>query len=309
MIQLDGPPRRWVPRHGRPAPCLDRSDGLPAYESDLGALLIMETLFAFDRRTVYLIGSIGSVSDPILLPRSYMAAAVRDVLAGGEGLCALHDDPDAVWSWRPLLYHVTPDGVRRFGSQEELGWRQGLAETQVRKAELWDELANHALECHRAGVPFEEAVESGAAIMDAWNADPPGLPMTEATVRAEAILREHLCPQQLLDLEASGSFVVRGTVNKAYRVRLGNGCEIVSPETHRPFVSMCIHPETWMPDADVALATKLLIESGPDGENELLAGARTTAMPPPRRASFRWERHARDLERALIPAPYLAEAA
>lgn len=308
MIELDGPPARWVAEGGRCAPALRPVHGLPAYETATGAILVMEALVAFGSVTFDMVGPIARPSDTMLIPRHYRGAALRDILAGGEGLCALHDAPDAMWSWRPILYRMRQGWASRLGSQEELSWRQGLVEATVKVMEDRDELANLAAQCHAEGLDLDESMRRGIDLIREQKARPSGLAIFAANEKAGRLLLEHLAPLQRVDLELTGTFLVRGTVNALYRVRLGNGCEVLSPETHRPFLSMCIHPETWLPDADVALATKLLIESGPDGENELLAGARVTDMGPPRRGSTAWERKARDLERDLLPAPY-AEAA
>lgn len=325
MIDVAGPPSRWVVRGGRPADVAwDAHKGIPSYESDTGKILVYDFLCAAESRTFSDLGGLGvATSRVMLVPRSYEAVAVRSVLVGDHELAALYDDPDAAWVWRPLIYSLS-DGLTRLGSQQELEWRWSLQQMnearQDMDAELGVFMITQALQTKRLygrmppierKQPGEKRLRKNARkrLYRAYVAEvsrlyrcPDRLPFMEANERADAILREHLSPQQVLDLEASNGFYVRGTVNRLYRVELGNGLQIVDPRTRTTSVSLCLHPERWIPHADVALATKLAIESGPDGEKEMLAGARKRIVGMHRRPT-REDAHAWQLERDLLPAP------
>lgn len=301
---------RVIARGGKPASCVPY-DGLPAYESETGALLVMECLLCFT-------GHAAASRFPMLLPRSYGIVSLR----APSGLTALHDDPDAIWSWRPLLYQLKFYETQRYGSQQELEWRIGLQQARLSTSEF-DDFQDRILVAQAAEMkkrygrmpPItlqpgqtgfrlpknarKRAYREYAAALDAW--EPPELPFVEANERAARILREHLNPQQRLELASRHYFYVRGTINRLYRIEPGNGASIVDPETHTVLVSLCLHPDEWIPHDDVALATKLLIESGPAGEEEMLAGARARpihARPRPRSE----EKRAWRMERELLPA-------
>jgi len=260
--------------------------GMPAYESDHGVVLVMENLVVFP----------GTSSHPAMaLPLSYQMAVAR---TQGGGLTALHDDPDAVWSWRPILYTLGTFGTQRLGSQQELEYRRGLWDVNVWRADSGDALGeflvrqvNELKRRYGRVPPINSAQGAGrrlrknarkrlyrdyVAFADAQRPDL--LPYVEANDRASLILREHLAPQQRIEL-AGGGFYVRGTINRLYRVELGNGFQIVDPVTHVPTVSLCLHPDDWMPYADVALATKLAIDAGAETEAELLEAARPRVLP------------------------------
>lgn len=304
----DRPSERIVSRHGRPAACLDLHGGMPAYESEHGKLLVMETLAVFYPPRA------AAAASPMALPVGYRMCALR----GQSDLVALHDDPDAVWSWRPCLYHLKVTITERAGSQQEVAYRYGIHQAALAASEEEDEHTQWIIEQAQAvyrryggTVPYNHLPKNARKRMRrayvAWAEarTPPPLALEAANERADRLLREHLNPQQLLDLEATGSFYVRGTINRLYRIRLGNGCEAVKPDTREPVVSFCIHPDEWIPDADVALSLKLMIESGKDGEAELLAGAKATPIPA-RRSPARAEREAARMERDLLPAPHLS---
>lgn len=285
------PGRRTTSQGGRPARMVPHG-GMPAYESETGALLVMENLVAF-------FGTHGDSGAPVLLPVSYGITAAR----APTGLAALHDDQDAVWSWRPILYTLKLTTTERLGSQNELGYRQGLSEACYSNACLDEKMANLLLECAQKKTPFEEYRRMGEGLIEEWRSSHP-LPYTEANARAEALLVENLNPQQRLELARDDGFHVRGTINKLYWVAVGNGASIVDPRTHEQLVSLCLHTDDWIPDADVALATKLLIESGKDGEKEMLGGARPRVL--------RRELEVRDvdvraweIEQHLLPTPYV----
>lgn len=325
MIQVEGPPERWVVRGGRPADVvMDTHDGIPSYESDTGKIVVYDLLVAAERRAFLDRGDVAvAARKTMLVPRGYSMCAARSVCVGDHELCALHDDPDAAWVWRPLVYEVAGD-LRRFGSQQELEWRWALQQMNEARddvdAAIGVFLLQQALRVKKLygrmppldrKTPGEKRLRKNArkrlyreyaAEVDRLYRMPERLPFMEANERARAILREHLCPQQQLELEATNAFHVRGTLNPLYRIELGNGAQIVSPRTRQPFASLCLHPERWIPHADVALATKLAIESGRDREEEMLAGARVRWYPGPTPAR-RLERDAWDRERELLPAP------
>lgn len=275
MIRLkDGRPRSWIAEGGRPCAAIRKAhDGLPAYESDHGTLHVMESL---------VVNRTAGAGAPVVLPLSYPAVALR---APGD-LTALHDAVDAVWSWRPLIYYLGDRQVIRFGSQQELEWRRAryeyaleidrldeesdrvIAEQVARLAARYGGKVPRRLKKNTRKRLHREYLEQGV-----YQTSEP-LPYVLANGRANAILRENLAPQQRLDLAVRNAFFVRGHVNRLYCVRLGNGFSIVDPVTHDETVSLCLHPDSWMPHADVALATKLAIDSGQDGEAELLGAAR-----------------------------------
>jgi hypothetical protein len=267
------PTERHLSRHGRPAEAL--GGDMPAYESERGAILLMESLIVHYR---------GAESPPLLFPRSYAQAVV---LAPTGDLTALHHDPAAIWSWRPVPYRVTFDGgVQRFGSQQEQEYRVGIAEADQWAAERSDRLGLLVAELldaewryrrrkgglrknarKRVARRYADRVpEIAAPVVD-------DLPSRQANDRARALLLEHLSPQQRLDLAALGHFHVRGELNRLYRVEPGNGFSAVDPVTHEQLVCCCLHPEEWIPDADVALATKLAIDAGRETEGQMLEGA------------------------------------
>lgn len=308
-FEVKGPPSRWVVRGGRPAEVIRFHGGMPSYEHGRDRkLVVFDNLVAFgghdDEIRVDPAGcAIVGRTNTTFLPVGYDAAAVRSV-AGDHELCALHDDPDAMWEWRPLVYELTKDGMTRFGSQMELTWRWGLAEAIEERESLEDELRELAVAAVREKRPFDEYRADGDAAIAAWERERErrGMRWREAEKKADRLLLEHLAPAQRLDLKAYGWFYARGTINKLYRIQPGNGCAIANPRTREVGVSLCLHPERWMPDGDVALATLLLIQSGPEGEEEMLAGARPR-LGPVYSPSTRLERAAWERERELLPAP------
>lgn len=287
-----------------PARALPHS-GLPAYESDHGTILVMENLVVFGG---------GHSHPPMLLPRSYHDVAVR---TNGEGLAALHDDPAAIWSWRPILYKLGAFDTQALGSQQELEYRRGIWDVNLANSEDNDAdyefIGAQLVEIRRRYgriPPLERRPgETGWRLPKnarkrlhreylAWASSKPvreRMPFVEARERAEAILYEHLAPQQRLDLARRRAFFVRGRINRLYRVEFGNGFAIVDPVTYQPIVSICLHPDYWMPHADVALATKLAIDAGEETESELLSAARSRPLPRVRPAD-REERAAHRLE-------------
>lgn len=159
---------------------------------------------------------------PMMFPRSYGVAA----LLASEGLVPLHHSEDAWWGWRPWVYERTTlgRGFTYLGSQAELAWRYGLS-----------------LALMRDQAQMEKFIEAGA--------------------RANRLLAEHLTAQQRIDLLAYNAFRLTGAKTKnQYVIQLGKGFAIIDRHTTVLTVSYCFHTEHWMPDADVALATKLALE-------------------------------------------------
>lgn len=152
--------------------------------------------------------------------------------------------------WRPCVYEYRLGGgeIRRLSSQMELEWRYGIVQAGM----LQD--LNATPEDHQ----------------QAW---------AEPHDRAVALLRENLTPQQVIDLYCWGMFFVHGEVNKLYGVEPGNGFSICDPTTREKTVTCCFHPDQWIPHEDVALATKLLLEQGASGEEEVLAACRSNPLP------------------------------
>lgn len=303
LFETRGFGRRHVSVGGAPAEALRHLDGLPAYESESRLLHVMECLVVFGGTTSH---------EPTALPRSYDMAVAR---TQGGGMTALHDDPDAVWRWRPCLYKLDCHRTQTLGSQQELEYRRGMWDARQLAAEREDRL--YAFVVHQANreraryggkLPRrrlrknarKRAYREYLAFVDEVYVEPIDLPFMEARRKADAILREHLAPQQLLELEARSRFHVRGRVNALYRIDLGNGFYVVDPTTLEPLVSFCLHTEEWIPHADVALAVKLAIDSGQDGEAEILAAANPTPLMRQRRASAADVR-ARRLAEALYP--------
>lgn len=280
--------RSTTSRGGKPAEVVPHG-GMPAYESESGTLLVMECLVAF-------FGSHGDSGAPLLLPRSYGMVSGR----APTGLAALHDEPDAVWSWRPLLYCLKISTTERLGSQNELGYRRGLNDAFYSNMALDQEMLELGAACLQEKVPHEEYLRQAHELIEEREL----LPFTRANLRARELLLEYLAPQQRLEYVRDDGFHVRGTINPLYWVAVGNGASIVDPRTHEQAVSLCLHTDDWIPDADVALATKLLIESGPAGEKEMLEGARPRVVR--RQLAVRdVDVRAWEIERHLLPSPYV----
>lgn len=221
-----------------------------SYESESGRIHVVEFALAAWN---------GSKLFYVVMPRSWGEFASL----APTGLGRLNRGGER--TWRPLLYEFHPSGeMRRYGSQNELQWRWGIAIAGTARAAADPEMLD--------------------------------ILFTQPIVRADELLREHLSVQQLLDLDAWGCFYVRGEINRLYRVRPGNGFSIVDPVTRDELVSYCFHPDEYMPDADVALATKLLIEQGRDGEEQALSCGRAYPNSAERREPTDDEVAAREIE-------------
>lgn len=185
-----------------------------------------------------------------------------------DGPCPVHHEPGQLWEWRPVLQRLAWDGIwQTLGSQRELTWRKGLSDMM------------HFVHVGR---------EAGDEMPDL---EPP-------VDRSEHLLRRLLSPQQRIDLAGTGDFRVRGAGGSLYRIDVGNGFELLDPITNASVASFCLHPEGWIPDFDVAIATKLALE-----DEELEADCLENARRYPRTSKQR--RRATDfvaarLERELL---------
>lgn len=236
---------------------------MPSYEHEDGQLVVYDLLCA----------QATANGGMMLFSRWYGAAA----LLSPDDMVPLHHHPGARWEWRPVVYNRSLHGYwQGLGSQMELGWRFGLMEMQF---------AIHS-------------VEAGELDED-FNPDE-HFSMAEADKRADALLRENLSPLQVTELATVGKFRVRGAATRnLYRIDPGDGFELLDPVTNEVVRSYCLHPEGWMPHADVALATKLALEDE-ELEVETLEGARGRDWERAKRRPFWEERTAVEFERELI---------
>jgi len=209
---------------------------MPSYEDEDGGFVVYDLMVCQGE-------SNGSL---MALSRFYGVVC----LIAPEDLTALHHSPQADWVYRPLLYRRNMYGSwDRLGSQMELGWRYGLGKMQLAMAAIDD------------GEEFDPQKDFSMPLADE---------------RADKLLGENLTPLQSLELSKSDSFRVRGGKTKSiYVIELGNGFKIVNGMTGDTGVSYCLHPDYWMPMADVALATKLQLED-PEMEEETTENARAT---------------------------------
>jgi hypothetical protein len=99
----------------------------------------------------------------------------------------------------------------------------------------------------------------------------------EAIVRAEALLLEHLTPEQRESWTASGSFLVETNARVYELHRDTNTRRLASVQDRRPLFSYCIHTPG-VPRADELLGFKLLLEAN---EGEFLRTANATALARP----------------------------
>lgn len=300
LFRFAGPPSRWIARHGRPAECLidwapvhHGGMGWPSYEQDDGKV-VFDLLLCFQPGPGH--------GPPRLLSRWYGAACMLapdgqvPVHTGATGRLALigeYQGEPAIYEldvpretthrWRPMVYQRGLEGWCALGSQGELAWRDGL-----KKATLLRWLEDNAHRPER----LEQIAERFGTVEDIES-------MLTANDRAEALLRECLSPQQRIELTAAERFRVRGgETGRIYGVELGNGFTGLTADTCEPTASYCLHPEYWMPDADVALATKLALEDR-ELELETVAGAKETRrriLGQPDRAA----RRACEMEKELI---------
>lgn len=274
----DGPPSEWISRHGVPAAAVGGwRDGMPSFEHEENGFVVMDLLLAA-----------GTSNGSMMLVSPWYGTAT---ILAPDGMVPLHHNPAALWEWRPLLYPRKYWGWSGMGSQHELAWRYGLADMQ------------------RAIADVEEFAEQEMALREKeisprvrYAMVTQSLEMPVADDRAEALLEEHLNPQQRLEWRSHwNGFLVRGgETRKTYRVSVGDGFTEVDPVTLQILHSYCLHPEEWIPHPDVALATKLALEN-PETEEEMVEGARGNSREATR-IVFAEERVAAALERELIPA-------
>lgn len=260
MIEYPGTPDRWMTRGGAPAACL----GDPTKHGGLPSFEHEDgKLVVYD----FLVVFPESDGGYMLLPRWYNSAAV----IASEEMVPLHHTPGAWWKWRPCLYRRSLYGRwMMVCSQRELWWRKGLA------------MMTHALHSDDIEVQL-------SAILD----------MDMADQKARKLLAEFLTDYQKSELVLIHKFHVRGAATgNLYAIGLGDGFELVDEVTHEMVASYCLHPEAWMPDADVALATKFALEDEAL-EVETLENANMTYLGPSQRPTAALRR-ARDMERELI---------
>lgn len=81
-----------------------------------------------------------------------------------------------------------------------------------------------------------------------------------ANERAEALLAQHLTPEQLRDLQERRCLYVFSQSGRRYRVDRGSTVKLLD-DRGSILKRLCIHPEEHVPAADVMLCQKLLIEA------------------------------------------------
>jgi len=87
---------------------------------------------------------------------------------------------------------------------------------------------------------------------------------TEAETRARATLLSLLTPVQRAQLEQGLGFDVLTPAGNRYRIRPGNTVQRLDPGGSFPLYTYCVRPDPgrgWMPDDDIALAQKFLLEA------------------------------------------------
>jgi hypothetical protein len=280
------PPKDWISRDGLPAAVLgkirpdSRTAGLPSSETEDG-FQVYEMLYVLG-------GKIGQ--EVRMFPAFYGTMAL---LAPG-GLVPQHHEPTQQWIYRPCIYRWDTEllddergesfgGWEMQGSQRELTWRDALHHTRKLDG-LVEEVGKD-----RALAQFiMQQVER-----------------RRAEERAETLLESMLAPTQLLEYRLQESFrCFGGLTGNSYVVQAGNGFWQTDLLTNAVLFSYCLHPEDWMPDGDVALATKLQLED-PDLEEDFVAAANVTDRKPRIRLKPSVRRklaYAADQERELVAA-------
>jgi len=97
----------------------------------------------------------------------------------------------------------------------------------------------------------------------------------EARARAERLLRSHLSPDQVRDLDQHNWFEVH-VADRVYRLLRGRMGNVRLMCDGKAVAQFCIHPKTDVPDADTMLAQKLMLES--DEESFLRIANRSELM-------------------------------
>lgn len=233
-------PADWIVDGGRPATAFGEVGG----EYRCAGLPSYELETDFDPKgfqvfefAILTIPRPGQDGAPKLIPRSYQIVS----LVAPEGMVPLHHSPEAWWRYRPMLHERSLDGWSTLGSQHELAWRYALGR-----------ITSHGRDEVTA--------------------------MFAAEDKAEALLEEFLTDWQLADYKLRGRFrVCGGSTGHAYEITPGDGFRRVDAATNKGMESFCLHPEAWLPGADVALATKWALED-PELEREALAGANSRVL-------------------------------
>lgn len=237
MIEYGGGPADWVTRHGAPARCL----GNPRRHGGMPSFEHEDGGFVvFD----LLVCALAVNGQMMAITCAYGALSI----VYPEGLTPAVRAGRA--EYRPMIYrrHAL-HWWQRLGSQMELAWRYGLGQMQI---------AMHSVE---EGEEFDPEVD---------------FTMAKADERADALLTDHLTPLQRLEHAATSEFRVRGgKTDNLYKIEDANGFAQIDEVTGDTLVSYCLHPDYWMPNADVALATKFQLED-PEMEIETVENARDT---------------------------------
>jgi len=293
-MPLFEPKSGWFSSGGKPARCM--THGWPSYETDDG-FAVMDLLVVMDP---------GFKGRPRMFSRWYnkaCALAPEGLVPGhvarsrhatvlvepAERTCKLIEFEAPPWcQYRPVLYELHLEGGWcGLGSQGELSWRYGL---------WW--MINALAGLHKPeGKTYRDLAEEVAVkeeLVEAFD-------MADADERARALLLEMLTPQQRLELAAAGRFRVRGAkTRRIYGIEPGNGFVALDELGSEALTSYCLHTEHWIPDADVALATKFALEDR-ELEEECVAGAKARPLHSERRLpAGPAERRLHDMERALI---------
>lgn len=95
----------------------------------------------------------------------------------------------------------------------------------------------------------------------AWLKAQAALP-SESKERARRLLRALLTAPQRASLDSCGWFEVRGSRGGRYRIEQGSTANVLELDAAgRPRYRCCAHPGIHIPDEDIMLAQKLLIET------------------------------------------------
>lgn len=234
-------PKRWLVEDGRPARCVGHW-GMPTAEHDVYEGLCVMEMCIVSMNPTHL----------MLFPGWYATAA----LLSDESTVSLHHGQEADWHWRLNIYRAkimfhdewslkTYVDWERLGSQTELTWRNGLNEIQH----------------------FIHGGDDGP--------DTGPIPMAHiAEARADRLLCQHLTAFQELEFRMSRNFrVVGAKTGQHYRITVGDGFELIDPESAEILVRFCLHTEHWIPASDQALAIKLALEDE-EMEGKILSGAK-----------------------------------
>lgn len=243
----------WICHHGAPSAA---GRDMPSYELEDGTLQVYD----------FMVVALYNPTVVMMFSRFWgVAAAISH-----DDMVPLHHSERAWWRWRPVVYSMMGNldlelaYWQALGSQQELGWRNGMFE---------------AMGVRHFGDEFS---------------------FPDADERATALLIENLSPQQRLEIAQFGWFRCRGgTTGNLYKIEPGNGFAILDPRTCKEVVSYCLHPESWIPHDDVALSTKFALEDE-ELEVECLENARMSLRNKRRKVTM-GDMVAQNLERKLVP--------